>query len=296
VVEQIVTNLLVEPAISQQAVERNYGSLLGSVGLCSIVSLESITRQDLLDAGVQHGHAMPVLRALQTLPVAIPAFSPPPGAPPESLLHSVAKVSGSKVKEYPVLGPTGYPMKSEWRAWIPKFKGHMRGRVAPDWLKLVGDVLANPNAVMDGAYTPDDDNNYILWNELINAGDGMPVRLLELLPTEVVDEEHGIEALVHIGQNIEAASDETAEVIVEWLTTPPIVTEAKKYTLAASLKEWGNQLRTAVKMGAGLTEVQQRLSLKKMTSKLSEVQDDWKAEKAKTRPHEPAVKDLLVVI
>ena len=90
-VEQIVTNLLVEPAISQQAVERNYGALLGSVGLCSIVSLESMTRQDLLDAGVQHGHAMPVLRALQTLPVAIPVFSPPPGAPPEPVQQSVAE-------------------------------------------------------------------------------------------------------------------------------------------------------------------------------------------------------------
>ena len=120
-----MTNLLVEPAISQQAVERNYGALLRSVGLCSIVSLESMTRQNLLDAGVHHDHTMPVLPALKTLPVAIPVFSPPPGAPPEPVQQSVAKVSGSKVKEYPVLGSTGDPMKSEWRAWTPKFKGHM---------------------------------------------------------------------------------------------------------------------------------------------------------------------------
>ena len=45
-----------------------------------------------------------------------------------------------------------------------------------------------------------------------------------------------------------------------------------------------------------LTEIQLRLSLKKMVYKIDEVKEDWRAEKAKSRPKEPAVKDLMVML
>jgi hypothetical protein len=131
----------------------------------------------------------------------------------------------------------------------------MRGRVAPAFLALVQASLTDPKCELPDDYDPDTVDNFSLWNELVNAGDGMPERLMLQLPEKDVMAEHGLEVLRHIGNNVVAASDAAAEVVTAWLTDPPVVTEGRKYLLAETLAEWRRQLMTAEGMDSGLTPV-----------------------------------------
>ena len=105
-VGQIVRGLLVEPGISQQAAERDYGALLVESGYASITSLESLTRKDLLEMGVLLGHATPVLQQLHVTSVAPPQFQPAHGVPPDAHVSSGAKPSGARVAAFPSLPPS----------------------------------------------------------------------------------------------------------------------------------------------------------------------------------------------
>ena len=76
-----------------------------------------------------------------------------------------------------------------------------------------------------------------------------------------VEQGHGLEVLQWITARVEAPSDQAAAKVAEWLTEPPVVSEAKKWMLSSVLAQWRAQLKRAADLGAALTAVQQRLSL-----------------------------------
>ena len=98
----------------------------------------------------------------------------------------------------------------------------------------------------------------------------MPETLQEQLPTEAVEQEHGLEVLQWIAARVEAPSDEAVAVVVDWLTDPPVVTEGKKWMLSSLLAQWRAQNKRTVDLDSEQSAVQQRLSLKKMIAKLPE--------------------------
>jgi hypothetical protein len=143
----------------------------------------------------------------------------------------------------------------------------------------------------------DTGENHALHNEFINAGTGMPARLLLQLPQGLVEAENGLEEIAHVATHLEQVSDDAAEVVAEWLSQPPVVTEARKHLLGETLAEWRRMLQRAVEMDSPLSEVQQRLSLKKMTARLTAVAPRWAALGAMaTVGTEPSVKEVLAML
>ena len=140
----------------------------------------------------------------------------------------------------------------------------------------------------------DTEENRALHNEFINAGTGMPSRLLLQLPVDLVEAENGLAEMAHVASHLEQVSDDAAEVVAEWLSQPPVVTEARKYLLGETLAEWRRMLVRAAEMNSPLSEVQQRLSLRKMTARLTAVTPRWAALGASaTVGTEPSVQEVL---
>ena len=124
----------------------------------------------------------------------------------------------------------------------------------------------------------------------------MPELLQAQLPARLLDEELRQEVRQWIGKHVEAAADNTAEVVTEWLTAPPIVVEAKRYILAEVLAEWRGQVLKADQYGSALTSMQKRLSLRKLSRKLKDVEVEWKTLKARSWPNDVDVDDILAML
>ena len=157
-------------------------------------------------------------------------------------------------------------------------------------------VLTDPHRALPASHVPHSAGNRVLFNEIINGGSGTPERLQAQLPARLLDEELGLEVLQWIGKHVEAATDSATEVATEWLTAPPIVVEAKRYILVEVLAEWRGQVLKADQYGSALTSVQKRLSLRKLSGKLKDVEVEWKTLKAQARSNEVDVEDNLPML
>ena len=289
VIYGILGALLVSPVISVQAEKKKYHELLRDNGYVSVPALQRLTAEKLVAMGVTMGHADLVLAAL--------FVQDDNGAPAEGGSSAErAPRSVAKLGNFPGLGVTNYPTASAFRLYKPKLTAHMRHYVSGGYMRRMLAVLKNPKDLLQAGHDPNGADNRALFNELFNSGDGMPDALQEQLPVGAVEQGHGLEVLQWISARVEAPSDQAAAKVSEWLTEPPVVSEAKRWMLSSVLAQWRTQLKRAADLGAALSAVQQRLSLQKVIARLPEALREWSTEKSKARPAAPAVGDLLVML
>ena len=228
VIYGVLKALLVSPVISVQAEKKKYQELLKENGYVSVPALLQLTAGKLVQMGVSMGHADLVLAAL---------FKQDDAAPAEGEDHRTGGRSSqmAKIGAFAGLGVTGYPLASTYKLYKPKLTAHMRSRVTAAFMATVVAVLKAPKDKLPTVHDPNSADNRALFNELINGGDGMPATLQEQLPVDEVEQEHGLEVLQWITARVEAPSDQAAAKVSEWLTEPPVVSEAKKWMLSAVL-------------------------------------------------------------
>ena len=204
-------------------------------------------------------------------------------APRGSGGSNLMDVKLSTVGEFAALGSTGYPTAVGWKSWKPSFRSHMRSKVSQGAFVVMQTVLKDPALPQPPGWDPESRDNFVLFIELINGGSGVPERLKLQLPMAHMDEEHGMECLQWITLRVEATSDDAAEIVVEWLTDPPMVPDSKKYLLGEALAEWRSQGPKADQLDVGLSDPQKRLSLKKLRSRLPEAVLEMATLKAKCK-------------
>ena len=290
-VEGILMKLFKPPRVSVQAAEEDYAAKFRTWGLASVPALELATVANMVAAGVPIGHALTLHSAIhvkQQVQVQQQNTDTTPAQPRQN-------TRAASVAEFPGLGELGWPTQTSWRGWSPLFTAHCRSRIDPQIHAAMRAVIKDPAA--DVQEWQDTDENRTLWNEFINAGTGMPERMLMQLPEDIVADEDGLGAIAHTISHLESISDDAAEVVTEWLGTPPVLTEGRKHLLKETLAEWRRMVRKAAAMGTQLSEIQQRLSLRKMTARLSAVEPKWSALGAVAKTGtEPSVVDILKML
>ena len=203
----------------------------------------------------------------------------------------------ASVADFPGLDELGWSTQTSWWDWSPLFTAHCRSRIDPQIHAAMRAVIKDP--ATDVQEWQDTDANRTLWNEFINAGTWMPERMLMQLPEDIVADEveDGLGAIAHTISHLESISDDAAEVVTEWLGDPPVLTEGRKHLLKETLAEWRRMVREAAAMGTQLSEIQQRLSLRKMTARLTAVEPKWSALGAVAASGtEPSIVDILKIL
>ena len=291
-VEGILMKLFKSPRVSVQAAAAGYAAQFRTWGLASVPALELVTVADMVTAGVPIGHAITLRAAMHVKQLQVVQQLQEQAA---TIIQPQQSARAAAVADFPGLGELGWPTQTSWRGWSPLFTAHCRSRIDPQVHAVMRAVLKDP--ATNTHEWQDSSENRTLWNEFVNAGTGMPERMLVQLPEDIVADEDGLRAIAHTVTHLESISDDAAEVVTEWLGAPPVLTEGRKHLLKETLAEWRRQVSKAADMGTPLSEVQQRLSLRKMTAKLAAVEPRWSALGAMaTTGTEPSVVDLLKML
>ena len=188
-VEGILTKLFKAPRVSVQAAAERYAVKFRTWGLVSVPALELVAVQDLITAGVHLGHAL-TLHAAINVQQEIIQIAPVQQAVPLQQRNARA----AAVTDFPELGDGGYPTHTSWRSWHRQFVAHSRSRID----SLVHDAMRalnkDPSRVSEQWIVDlfNTEANRALHNEFINAGTGMPSRLLLQLPADLVEAENGL--------------------------------------------------------------------------------------------------------
>ena len=158
-------------------------------------------------------------------------------------------------------------------------------------------VLNSPQDPLPADHVPDTPENHAVFNEFINLGSGMPERLQLQLPSEMVDNEWGLECVQHVGLHLDVSSDASAALVDEFVLDPPVLTEGRKWMLGELLSEWRENISQAELHNNPVGEVRKRLSLKKMTGKVEDLNARWgRLSTDATLEDEPATVDILKML
>jgi hypothetical protein len=238
-VEGILAKLFRAPRVSVQAAAEGYAEKFRAWGLASVPALELVAVQDLITAGVPFGHALTLHAAINVQQEMIQTAPVQQAVPLQQ-----RNVRAAAVTDFPELGDVGYPTHTSWRSWHPQFVAHSRSRIDSLVHEAMRALIKDPSRVSEQWITDlfDTEENRALHNEFINAGTGMPSRLLLQLPVGLVEAENGLAEMAHVASHLEKVSDDAAEVVAEWLSQPPVVTEGRRHLLGETLAEWRRML------------------------------------------------------
>ena len=208
---EVLRDFFTPPRVSKQARDANYAELLSANGLTSASALRCVTQPMLQAIGIPIGHAAAIMRALFTptsplVPMAASSTARPADAPLTAQVSPAAAALPLEPaefnKDFPTLGPTGFPTLSSWNAWVPGFVAHLHRMLSEEEHAIVKAVVATPSDEIPTEWKDDSATNKNLWNELVNAGSGMPDTLVLRLPSVKVHEEDGLWLFRHILRNV----------------------------------------------------------------------------------------------
>ena len=198
-VEGILVKLFKTPRVSVQAAAAGYAAQFKTWGLASVPALELVAVTDLVTAGVPIGHAITLHAAMHVKQLQVVQQLQEHAT---TLTQPRQNTRAASVADFPGLGELGWPTQTSWRGWSPLFTAHCRSRIDPQIHAAMRAVLKNP--ATDIQEWQDTDDNRGLWNEFINAGTGMPERMLMQLPEDIVADEDGLGAIAHTVTHLES--------------------------------------------------------------------------------------------
>jgi hypothetical protein len=213
-------------------------------GLCHQSVLVVLTVDQLRSLGITMGEAMLVLSVLQEQTVAPPPMPGTPmmgasaAAPAEGdVVHYHGGQRRAVARQFPELGPTGFPLRGEWLASQVAFATGLGPTVpAATQQQLLG-VNARPQEGLGAGYEAirGDPGDQRVLNELVQS---MPTALLNAVPTDCITTQSGLAVYAWITQSVMSASDESVSVMQQWFADQPALSSKKKSCLAQSLAEW----------------------------------------------------------
>jgi hypothetical protein len=240
--------------------------VLQNNGYCHIAALHTLRLSDLEEMGVLRGHARMIMSVLR------PGGDPPhtPVASPRNETSIEApRPAGRYVRcrSFPVATSGSAPTRRAWRAFMLAFVVTLRTIGVPS---PVPDVTLGAGLHPSNAYASvDADVSGLVWDALLSVEGGLPDDVLLSIPEGIMLARDGVAAVAHIGAGVMTTSDQSVAALSSWYNEPTPITRPQMVSNA--LTEW---LRTTEQLsaeGATPSEIQQRISLQQLMSKIPEV-------------------------
>ena len=231
-----------------------YFDVLRENGLCIRSVLATVIKADLMEIGLNLGHAKVVLAAL--FPQVAQVVVVPPVVAPKYVRTNPAP-------DFPPVGGTGLPAPRDLRAWMVKVYDTLRERGVPT--ADLKEVQLQPKTAIRADWVDGTDVDQAYWTVLTRCGKaGLPTDLVLSFPAVVRDGELGLKAWKHLFERVFLTTDASITALQKWFDNPPSAKQGAQ--LLQMLTRWINLVEELAAAGCAPWDPAKRASLEKVYS------------------------------